>query len=314
MSKNAIKQLVLATARRSAAIQRVSAFITSNVQNGREVHNGDSLTGTVAQSEPVPRDTYQYLKMKFIENGRDHEVSAATRADIVSRFESIDREVPIGSTPTDGLFLAEMLLNMDAPGTLIECGCYAGGSSSKLSIVASLLNRKVIVFDSFEGLPEVDSYFLRDVHCRRNDNWVTDWTVGRYASHQSTVEANIAKYGEISHCSFVKGWFSESMTNENLPEQIAFAFVDVDLANSARDCFTAIWPRLSENGIFVTHDTAYIKVLQQFYDREIWKAFGEIPPILFGAGFGLCNESPHIGYMVKESQSPDYLKSLTIDK
>lgn len=314
MSKSAIKQLVLATARRSTAIQRVSAFITTNLQNGSEIQNGNSVNGVTTPSEPIPRDTYQYLKAKFIENGRDHKVNEITRVDIVRRFEDIDREVPIGSTPTDGLFLAEMLLNVDAPGTLVECGCYAGGSSSKLSIIASLLDRKVIVFDSFEGLPEVDSYFLRDAHCRRNDDWVTDWTAGRYASHQSIVEANIGKYGEFSHCSFIKGWFSESMTSENLPEQIAFAFVDVDLANSARDCFTAIWPRLSENGIFVTHDTAYIKVLQQFYDPEIWKAFGEIPPILFGAGFGLCNESPHIGYMVKESQSPNYLKSLTIDK
>lgn len=314
MSKEAIKQLVLATARRSTAIQRVSAFITSNLQDNNGQNNGNS-TGVVSPiSEIAPRDTYQYLKAKFIENGRYHKVNEVTRATIVSRFETIDRELPIGSTPTDGLFMAEMLLNMDASGTIVECGCYAGGSSSKLSIIASLLNRKMIVFDSFEGLPEVDSYFLRDAHCRRNDEWVTDWTAGRYASHQSTVEANIAKHGEISQCSFVKGWFSESMTNENLPEQIAFAFVDVDLANSARDCFTAIWPRLTENGIFVTHDTAYIKVLQQFYDREIWKALGEIPPILFGAGFGLCNESPHIGYMVKASQSPEYLKSLTIDK
>jgi len=314
MSKSAIKQLVLATARRSTAIQRVSAFITSSLPNGSAIHNGESVVGATTQAEPAPRDTYQYLKAKFIENGRDHIVSEAMRADIVSRFEKIDREVPIGSTPTDGLFLAEMLLNMDAPGTIVECGCYAGGSSSKLSIIAALLDRKMIIFDSFEGLPEVDSYFLRDAHCRRNDEWVTDWSAGRYASHQLTVDANIAKYGELSQCSFVKGWFSESLTNENLPEQIAFAFVDVDLANSARDCFTAIWPRLTENGIFVTHDTAYIKVLQQFYDRDIWKVFGEIPPILFGAGFGLCNESPHIGYMVKASQSPEYLKSLTIDK
>lgn len=78
----------------------------------------------------------------------------------------------------------------------------------------------------------------------------------------------------------------------------------------------ALWPRLSEKGVYVTHDTAYIKVLQELYDPGLWRdTFRTIPPILFGAGYGLCNDSPHIGYMVKgESLSPDYLKSLTIDK
>jgi len=114
----------------------------------------------------------------------------------------------------------------------------------------------------------------------------------------------------------VKGWFSETLTSENLPEQVSFAFTDVDLANSAKDCFTAIWPLLSNYGIYVTHDTAFIKVLLELYNAKLWKEqFNSIPPILFGAGYGLCNDSPHLGYMVKgESLSSEYLKSLTIDK
>jgi hypothetical protein len=106
------------------------------------------------------------------------------------------------------------------------------------------------------------------------------------------------------------------LNDANMPPQLALAFVDVDLANSARDCFVALWPRLSEAGVFATHDAAYIKVLQQFYDPELWtQTFKSIPPILFGAGFGLCNGAPHLGYMVKgQSLSAGYLKSLTIDK
>lgn len=205
---------------------------------------------------------------------------------------------------------------MQADGSIIECGCYAGGSSAKLSIIAKLLNRELIVFDSFEGLPVVEQYYLRDQHCRRSNDWVTDWTKGRYAARLDEVQSNINRYGEPSICRLVKGWFNETLTNDNLPENVSFAFADVDLANSARDCFTAIWPLLSVRGIYVTHDTAYIKVLQELYNPELWKKqLKSIPPILFGAGYGLCNDSPHIGYMVKgESLSSEYLKSLTIDK
>ena len=104
-------------------------------------------------------------QQRFIDNGRSSQFDELVRSTIVARFELIDRNVPIGSTPTDGLVLAEMMLSMKTPGAIVECGCYAGGSSAKLSIVASLLGRQLVIFDSFEGLPAVDDYFLRDHHC-----------------------------------------------------------------------------------------------------------------------------------------------------
>jgi O-methyltransferase len=263
------------------------------------------------------KDTYEHLKQNFIQNGKNSDFDESVRQKIVHRFELIDSKVPITTTRTDGLFITEMLFNIQPEGPLIECGCYAGGSSAKLSIISKLLNRELIIFDSFEGLPSVDQYYLRDYHCRRSDEWVTDWNAGKYATRLDEVRSNLELYGELSVTRLVKGWFNETLTDENLPEQIAFAFVDVDLASSARDCFVAIWPRLSEKGIYVTHDAAFIKVLQEIYNPQLWrdKLGGAMPPILFGAGYGLCNESPHLGYMVKgDTLSPAYLKSLTMDK
>jgi O-methyltransferase len=258
---------------------------------------------------------YESLKRRFIRNGATSRFDEDVRSTIAARFELIDRNVPIGTTPTDGLFLAEIMLNMNAPGAILECGCYAGGSSAKLSILARPLDRQLVVFDSFEGLPAVDDHFLRDHHCRQGDEWITDWTAGRYAAQLEQVQANIRNYGEISVCSFVKGWFSDTLAGSAVPKPIAFAFADVDLANSARDCFISIWPCLSEQGIYATHDAAYIKVLQEIYNPDCWRALGSFPPILFGAGYGISNESPHLGYMVKgERLSADYLKALTINK
>jgi O-methyltransferase len=274
------------------------------------------IAGLIVANDVRTRDTYAYLRAKFMANGKGQVIGEVLRQEIVDRFERIDKEVPIASTPTDGLFLAEMLLNNAAEGPIVECGCYAGGSSAKLSILAKLLNRDLVICDSFEGLPTVDPYNLRDQHCRRNSQWVSDWARGRYAARLDLVKANVERYGEISPCRFVQGWFKDSLSDANLPRSIGFVFTDVDVPSSSFDCFVALWPRLMELGIYATHDAAYIKVLQNFYDNDVWtNQFRAIPPILFGAGYGICNDSPHLGYMVKgDALSPEYLKSLTVDK
>ena len=262
------------------------------------------------------QDAYRRLRDRFVDNGQGSRFDKAMRSEMVERFERIDREVPTATSPSDGLFFAELVFNTRGQGPLLECGCYAGASSAKLSILAKLVGCELIVFDSFEGLPVAEPNELRDHHCRESDTWVKDWAAGRYASGLERVQANIQTYGEIQACRFVRGWFQETLIEANLPRQIAFAFADVDLATSAKDCFVALWPRLSEGGIYVTHDTAYIKVLQELYSPDLWQGrFKSTPPILFGAGYGLSDTSPHLGYMVKgERLSPEYLKSLTLSR
>ncbi|MDA0323235.1 MAG: hypothetical protein O2923_11050 [Verrucomicrobia bacterium] len=294
--KSALKHLVVGISRRCPPVRTLAEVIVRN----------NALTP----------DTYGYLRARFIENGDNHEVDRSTRKALVEKFERIDREVAIGTSPTDGLFLAEILLNLDAEGVLVECGCFAGGSSSKISLIASILGRTLLIFDSFEGLPEVEAEYLRDSHCRRNEEWQLDWTPGKFKGSLELVRANIQMHGSLEACDFIQGWFEETLTADRLPEQIAFAFADVDLANSSTCCFTSLWPRLSSRAVYATHDAAYLKVLQVFYNSGLWSnGRGSTPPILFGAGFGLCNESPHLGYMVKgEDVSVEYLKGLTIDK
>jgi hypothetical protein len=292
------KRFILNVAQGSQSLKLAAAFIVRNTY------------------DPDRKDTYGYLKQKFIENGGTSRFDRQVRADIVTRFEAIDREVPTATSPTDGLFLAELLLNVEADGDLVECGCYAGASSAKLSILAKLRGRQLYIFDSFAGLPIVEQQFLTDKHCRRSNSWVTEWTGGRYAAELRDVQDAIERWGEISACHFNKGWFKDTVNANNLPRCVALAFVDVDLASSARECFLPIWPRIANKGVYVTHDTAYIKVLQELYKPEVWRnTFDAMPPILFGAGFGLCDASPHIGYMVKgDSLTAEYFKSLTIDK
>lgn len=302
--KQFMKSVSMSVANRSRLVRDLATFIHSNAQ------------GAGKPQKSSARDSYEFLKQKFVENGRQSSVGEAARREIVARFEEIDSAVPIGTTPTDGLVLSQLLINCRGVGDIVECGCYAGGSSAKLSIIAKVVGRRLTVFDSFEGLPEVDSYNLRDKHLRRDEEWVTDWTAGRYRARLDVVRDNVQRFGEIDVCTFVKGWFNETLNTDNLPRKVGFAFTDVDIASSARDCLAGLWPCLSDLGIFVSHDVAWVKVLQALYDKTLWEeTFKEFPPLLFGAGFGIYDESPHLGYFVKGEEVPsDYLKEITINQ
>jgi O-methyltransferase len=217
----------------------------------------------------------------FLRNGETSKFDRQVRASILKRFRRIDQEMNIKTTPTDGLFLAEALLTIECDGAVVECGCFNGGSTAKLSILAKLTGRQMFIFDSFEGLPEADAYNTYDLHARRSSEWAKErhWKVGEYAAALDAVKANIEKWGEASVCTFIKGWFNETLEN-GLPPQISFAFTDVDLPTSARECLLHIWPRLADGGVFFSHDVAYIKVLQAFNDKHLWEEiFKEHQPI-----------------------------------
>ncbi len=263
----------------------------------------------------VGSDGYHYLKEKFIQNGEQSQWDKKTRKSIIERFEVIDRAITTASSPTDGLFLAEALLSMEADGSVIECGCYNSGSTAKLSIITKILGRKLYVFDSFEGLPEIDGEYIKEFHARY-DSKNLSWKKGIYAAELDQVKSKIEKYGEISVCTFIKGWFIDTLKENNLPGSISFAFTDVDLPDSARDCLATIWPRLSDKGIYFSHDVAFIKVLQTILDENLWmKVLKQFPPILFGAGSGLVDSSPHLGFFIKGKDiTAEYINSLTIKK
>lgn len=262
------------------------------------------------------RVAYKELRARFIENGSHSRWSRDVRADLARRFEEIDRNVETASTPSEGLALAEALLSVDAPGDVVECGCFQGASTAKLSLVSRVVGKSLTVFDSFEGLPATDDGAATDRNARMGSEWVTEWSQGRYAASLQLVRDNVEKYGDVSVCTFRKGWFRDTVKPDALPPAVALAFVDVDLAPSVVECFLPIWPRLSDLGVFFLHDIGFIGVLQAVLDDKLWtERLREFPPILFGAGYGLGDDAPYLGFMVKgRSVSADYLNRLTVRK
>jgi O-methyltransferase len=257
-------------------------------------------------------DAYEEVRAEFLRAGEGTQFPPSLRREIVRRFEAIDQSVNITSSSTDGLFVAHAVLGLDVPGAIVECGCFTGGSTAKLSIVARLTGRPLVVFDSFEGLPSGQGEAAADMNLRRGGEMQIDWKPGLYDARLDLVRANVERHGELSVCRFIKGWFSETLTPDNVPAQIGLAFTDVDLAPSARDCVLGLWPRLAEGGVFFSHDAPFPKVLSVFADPEVWQKVDSAPPVVLGAGYGLGDASPFLAMMVKGELSNERLAAVTL--
>jgi O-methyltransferase len=165
-----------------------------------------------------------------------------------------------------------------ARGCIVEAGCYKGGSTAKLSLAAKLVNRKLFVFDSFEGLPE-----NTEPHKESIFGEPIDFVRGRYAARLERVRTNVRTFGVEGVCEFVPGWFEDTMPG--FREPIAVAFIDVDLAASTKTCLKYLYPLLVPGGSLFSHDGHLPLCQEVFRDATFWtNEVGCVKPPIPGLG------------------------------
>jgi O-methyltransferase len=299
LAERLLDMLLVGPIRRLPVLQKVVRYVAKGVP-------------VIPGHAYVRRAAYVQMRAAFLAHGAGSPADLARRTRIVEAFERIHQHVRGVHPPTDLLFIAHALLGLEAKGSVVECGCYEGASTAKLSILARETGRRLLVFDSFEGLPESATVEQRDVRLR--DGASLEWRKGWYAGSLATVEANVGRWGDRSVTTFVKGWFQDTLTDENIGGPIALAFVDVDLASSVRDCLVGLWPRMAEGGIFFSHDVEFANALEVFADEKLWRDVLRWPmPLLLGAGYGLCDASPHVGFLLKTRRlTPEQLGPLAL--
>jgi len=165
----------------------------------------------------------------------------------------------------------------DLPGCIVEAGCFKGGSTAKLSIVAAEVGRRLIVFDSFEGIPEND-----EPHDTTIFGDQARFEKGSYAGRLSEVTDNVDRWGDLSVCEMVPGWFDDTMPSFRDP--VAVGFIDVDLASSTRTCLEQLYPRLIPGGVLFSHDGHLPLCIEVLRDRAMWERIGGPSPIISGLG------------------------------
>ncbi len=142
----------------------------------------------------------------------------------------------------------EHVLDANVPGDIVEFGCYIGTTSLFIRRLLGVRreNRGFHVYDSFEGLPKKS----------REDNSPAGAGFQAGALHASKKQfirefqkANLTL--PVIH----KSWFSE-LSAHDVPEQIAFAFLDGDFYQSIKDSLKLVLPRMSKGSVMIVDDYA----------------------------------------------------------
>ncbi|MEM8603215.1 MAG: TylF/MycF/NovP-related O-methyltransferase [Cyanobacteria bacterium P01_H01_bin.121] len=191
----------------------------------------DPVTGRLNSTEPVAVDqTLQYYGGIW-----------PTRAHTM-----------IGIPRLDNLrYCVETVIQEQIPGDLIETGVWRGGAAIFMRGILkafNVLDRRVWVADSFEGLPPTDK-LAHPVDAALNLDLINDLAVSL-----EDVQANFARYGLLDEqVIFLKGWFRDSLPAAPI-EQLAVLRLDGDLYESTMDGLVHLYPKLSPGGFVILDD------------------------------------------------------------
>ncbi|MGM0605684.1 MAG: TylF/MycF/NovP-related O-methyltransferase [Halobacteriota archaeon] len=218
--------------------------------------------------------------------GREYGLGIGTKVLLAARMLRNNLRVPTGSSFVEHLVIATKAFSVpvDEQGVIVECGAYKGGSTANLSLVAALCDRDLVVFDSFEGMPEPEA--IDREHVLLASESIHTYDADAWTATLSDVEGNVDRYGAIDTCRFEVGYFEDSMPS--FDEPVVVAFVDVGLRSSAETAIEHLWPRLQPGGYLFTHDAKHQEIASLFFDAEWWRdRLDTAPPGLVGAGNGL---------------------------
>ena len=205
-----------------------------------------------------PKDINALLSFLF---KPDSVIKFKDRLTIVMGVCKVSSIVPCAHTEEEILRVIKGIFysSKDNDGCIVEAGCFKGGSTAKLSIAAGIVNRPLIVFDSFRGIPENDEL---------NPDGSYHHAPGLWQGSLEEVTTNVTKYGRMESCQFVEGLFEDTMPQFSSP--IVTAFIDVDLASSTRTCLKHLYPLIVKNGALLSQDGHLRQVIEVFEDEKFW--------------------------------------------
>ena len=144
----------------------------------------------------------------------------------------------------DILRLAREATSVD--GDFVEFGCYRGDTSIELAkILRSTPEKRLWLYDSFAGLPEKSPFDASSA----GDNFQAG---ALFATKRELVDR--FRRANLPRPIIKKAFFDQLDPAADLPEQIAFAFLDGDLYTSIKTSLHLVWPRMNKRGIIIVHD------------------------------------------------------------
>ena len=129
-------------------------------------------------------------------------------------------------------------------GDAVELGCYKGDTSLMLAEVIRGTDKKLWIYDSFEGLPEKSE---------KDESVIGEnFKAGALMVTKREVKERFLRAG-LPVPIIKKAWFNE-LRYEDLPSEICFAFLDGDFYQSIKDSLKLVESKMAKNGVIMVHD------------------------------------------------------------
>lgn len=142
--------------------------------------------------------------------------------------------------------LHSMMLNLNriiqegVEGAFAELGVYLGNNCAVLHEYCNIYNRKLYMFDTFEGFDDRD---LTGIDKEQKMQF-----------KDTSIDGVKAFVGDDVYTKYIKGYFPESVTDECRQEKYAFVSIDCDLYQPIRAGLEFFYPRLCKGGMIFIHD------------------------------------------------------------
>jgi hypothetical protein len=163
----------------------------------------------------------------------------------------------IGTTVSEAIYIIRFLHEaLKVPGDICEFGVAQGATSCILATEIMSTGRMLWLFDSFEGLPApgpkdklIDDVF--DLGSLRRYK-------GMMASPETAVLGKLDAVGFPRERTKVrKGWIEETLRSGELPDEIAFAYVDFDFYEPIKDALFFLDARMPSGGRIIVDDYGF---------------------------------------------------------
>jgi len=169
--------------------------------------------------------------------------------ELVKKIKS-ESEMLLGDNEAYQLFMAVKATSKIA-GDIVEVGTYMGGSA-KIICEARKENKKIYLFDTFNGLPKLSD----------KDNNI-HFQVGEFRSSLDYVKNYLKDYSGVF---ITKGLFPKTADNIK-DKKFSFVNLDVDLYEGTKDSIEFFYPRMSRGGIIISHDYISTPGVKKAFDE-----------------------------------------------
>jgi hypothetical protein len=230
--------------------------------------------------EEAPEIDYQVLMKQQDENAKFRD----TDAPFMALYERVKQ---FSMTSLERLYAmykaTEYVYKAGIPGSIVECGVWRGGSMMMAALTLQALgdtSRRLLLFDTFEGLPKPNP--AEDIDLWGHSAY-NEWTRHRLTDESSDwarasieeVRENLASTGyPPEKLVFIKGMVQNTLPRTS-PETVALLRLDTDWYESTVCELSHLYPHLSDGGVLIVDDYGHMRGQRKAVD-EYFSSYNEV--------------------------------------